>query len=311
MKNHIIFAVFAFLLNCSTTKVRSQNYYPLPFDSGVWQEEYVHTSPNVWLSRLDLFYFNGDTIIDGVTYKKMINEGSSNGFYKGYYGAMRQDTFEQKVYFIDRDSLTEAVLYEFDLSVGDTLKFLNKYDIDNPLTDSVVLVDSIGLITIDNTERRQFFYHVDLIGFEFPESGSIIEGVGNTHGFVYPLVSPYSGVYNNIDLTCVSVNGIQIFGDTSVCFQPGHFIGISSTVDPFTSVHEFQTGDQIVFQLSNPNNKSIRLSIVNMLGQIEKTLELNSSQNLSFSRSEFSIGTHIATITSNDESVSSLKFVVF
>jgi hypothetical protein len=196
--------------------------------------------------------------------------------------------------------------------VGDTLQFLTPSYTPNPLFDSIVRVDSVNLIMINNTQRHQYFYHVDLKDgiYIITEPGSIIEGIGNTHGFLYANLNSLAITVSR-DIECVSLNGSHIFGTDSVCFQPGHFSGISTITDKSISVYEFQNGDQITFQLSNPNHKSIQLSIYNFLGQLEKTLVANSSQILSFSRSEFFVGTHIATITSNGGIISSLKFNIF
>jgi hypothetical protein len=112
----------------------SQDYYPLPFEGGVWQEDYSYAAPNFVSGELTLYYFDGDSIIGVDLYKKVYKEGnyismSSMGtitedFPKTYFGGMRQDTVAKRVYYIGPDSLSEELLYDFDLSVGDTLKFL-------------------------------------------------------------------------------------------------------------------------------------------------------------------------------------------
>jgi hypothetical protein len=148
------------------------------------------------------------------------------------------------------------------------------------------------------------------VDIPYLQTGAIIESIGNTHGFIYSNLQGSSGnVFR--DITCVTFNGVKVYGDTSVCYSPGDFTTVKALSDPSISVSEFQNGDEIVFHLSNPNNKMIHLTITDMLGQVKGSFQLNHSQDLSLSRSAFSIGCHLATFISDNGSRGSIKFVVF
>lgn len=270
-------------------------------------------------NELTLYYFDGDTTIGSTLYKKIYYEGNftssssgssnSTNFPKTYYGAMRQDTFAKKVYFFGLDSPSEELLYDFDLNVGDTMKFLCPSSPTNALCTTVILVDSIGWILIDNNLRHQYFYHADTPD---PVVGSLIEGIGNVYGFIYSNVTPstsFAQAHRNI--LCVTVNGIQIYGDSPICFSPGHFNAIMTLPDQSISVNEFQNGDEVIFRLANPYNKIIHLTITDLLGRMEGSFQLDHSQDLSLSRSQFYSGYHLAIFTTGDGAILPIKFAVF
>jgi hypothetical protein len=57
---------------------------------------------------------NSDTIINSVTYVKFYSPS--------YWGAIRQDILEKKVYLVTRGQASETLLYNFNYTVGDSVK---------------------------------------------------------------------------------------------------------------------------------------------------------------------------------------------
>ena len=78
-------------------------------------------------------FMAGDTLIGGYHYQILqqsgflqtvdLHFGNSylSSYFDNYKGAIRQDTLLKRVYIVPSDSLTEMLLYDFNLSVGDTL----------------------------------------------------------------------------------------------------------------------------------------------------------------------------------------------
>ena len=73
---------------------------------GIWEE--LH-NPGFWFTAEQL---NGDTVINSLNYKKIFENSL-------YAGALREDN--KIIYFIPGNSLTEYLLYNFNLTVGDSI----------------------------------------------------------------------------------------------------------------------------------------------------------------------------------------------
>jgi hypothetical protein len=90
-----------------------------------------------------------DTLINSTWYKPVII--SSLPCTIGY---MREDTAQQKVYFLDNQGNPEIVLYDFSMQVGDTIT-LNFYP--GGYTSGVYTLDSIVNVSIYAGTRRAFY----------------------------------------------------------------------------------------------------------------------------------------------------------
>lgn len=87
-----------------------------------------------------------------------------------YIGAIRQDSINKKVYFIDSTMTTDTLLYDFDLAVGDTIQsWYNKWSM--PL----FIVNSIDSISINGNYHKRFNFI-----FYIGPNTNLIEGVGWT-----------------------------------------------------------------------------------------------------------------------------------
>ncbi|MDA9782781.1 hypothetical protein N9B55_00060 [Vicingaceae bacterium] len=81
---------------------------------------------------------DGDTVVDGLLYHKLWYyelDASQNAplgmtfglilgatVSKGYHGAFRNDSINKKVFYLRRSLNQEQLLYDFNLSLGDTLQ---------------------------------------------------------------------------------------------------------------------------------------------------------------------------------------------
>lgn len=172
-----ILFLLGFVLGTFTS---SAQYIPIPTDStAFWKVEWYDyqfcgpIQPNASFRT----YFSGDTIINGLTYAKAYNVGYSQCFPLGYAGALRNDSINRKVYFVEVDSTNEKLLYDFNLSIGDSIPQLNPY--------TVIYVTSIDSILINGTYLRRFAF--SYIG---GSNGSyIIEGIGSMTGLITPIAA--------------------------------------------------------------------------------------------------------------------------
>ena len=105
-------------------------YYPFPDSNAQWN---MHLSlqgiPGPAHEEFYSIILTGDTLINGLTYHKLtIPYVESSGksittmISPGYKGAIRQDTLNRKTFIIPPATITEQLLYDFTMQIGDTVK---------------------------------------------------------------------------------------------------------------------------------------------------------------------------------------------
>ncbi len=163
---------------------RAQEYKPFNLDSGLWCCMYNMkggmfgggTPGNIYATDSVKFYCSGDTLINSVAFKKLMYVGNTRSMVvpptaiSGYYGAVRNDIPNKKVYFVSVSG-TGELLYDFDIAIGDSIPrgwFFGQ-------KEPVVQIDSVQYCNE---------YHKKYI----TSSGySIIEGIGSQNGLIPPI----------------------------------------------------------------------------------------------------------------------------
>jgi len=209
LKNNIASILLFFLfIQCYSIKGQTNVYHPFPDSNAVWGMSAGCTDVNCGDYAYIKYYYEGDTIIEGFDYKKVVCEflpltSGNCCIVPGGLGAgcLRQDTVAKKVYWRDQWMNTDTLWYDFSLNVGDTLNsFLN-----DPWNPKTVL--SIDSVLVGESFRKRF--NIDTSIFRNEYTYSIIEGIGGTDGF--------SGYHENnawqfgSSLTCFSENGNIIY----------------------------------------------------------------------------------------------------
>jgi len=216
---------FVFLFSYLTSHSIAQQYIPFPTTSdAVWRENAINVSGLT--SHQFSFYevtIIKDTVISAFTYHELAatgwgyemlyNNGGWNGPYVGGVplpccGAIREDG-QKKIYYYDYNDLTEYLLYDFNLSVGDTLPL--SY-INQPNTNIVSGIDSIDI----NGQYHKRFLIADAF-YPTLAYAAYIEGVGSTLGLLggqfHETVLPLD-VFSK--LICFSENGSSTMIDTLI-----------------------------------------------------------------------------------------------
>jgi hypothetical protein len=196
--------LFALFISLFSTFSYSQ-YFPFPTDDATWinVQKDLTFGPNgfpLWnISQVDRYCANGvDTIIDLQVYKKIdLCYATSSS----YHGALRYDT--GRVFFVPKDSINEFLLYDFTVSIGDTINVIQSADMTTPYytTMDIPILD-IDTITVNGTPRRR------INGTSAPFN-TWIEGIGSNAGlfmFFEQNVSNYE-----FGLNCASVNDTTVY----------------------------------------------------------------------------------------------------
>jgi hypothetical protein len=251
--------IFIALILLLPFKAFSQTYEYIPFpDSGaIWSEVYYHPDPT-WPDTVikppsfERFALNGeDTIYNSISYKKLyiFYDSAFSKSKATYIGGIREDE-NKRIYFKGDtivhdlkpsyhntdDPSSEVLLYDFSLTIGDTLKNSNL-----SVWGEFLIVSTIDTIQIKDTYRKQY-------SFEPIWWVHWIEGIGNVKGLLFTSGDlPFNGTNGN--LICFKQNDeILYYNDAySECFPV--LTGIETKKNDFS--------DYILYP--NPSTDNIRI----------------------------------------------------
>ena len=212
-----------FLLSLSVC-VFGQNYLPLPVTNVEWTVLHRQISMYEPLFVHNYHYVpQGDTLIQEQVFAKLYrSDGQAfDANTSAYIGSYRNEG--NKVLYIPKDSLNEAVLYDFDVKPGWILDRIS----DSEEEKTYFQLQTIDTITLDDgITRRQynFYLYSNLWNSEEEPAGryhhSWIEGMGSTIGF-FPDPSIFYMIFLPIDpsfsqtLLCFQNNGALLYTDTA------------------------------------------------------------------------------------------------
>lgn len=205
--------LFNFLASAQTSV-----YHPFADSGAVWVMQWLNSCtsgpPCILTCTADYQYrIDGDTIISGNTYKKVIKEGYSHSncncvmnvpscsgstYSSGFYMGIRDDVPNRRSYINDGVN-PEELFFDFNLNVGDTIQ--NRY-----CTQHIIYIDSMQ---VGSDYRKAYMVS---------GNARIIEGIGYWDGGYYS--GPFEGcgpcVCNDEWLLqCYKLNGVTLLGDTS------------------------------------------------------------------------------------------------
>jgi hypothetical protein len=209
-------------------------------------------------------YVEKDSIINNIEYKKIVTYSSSdfsssvNTFQmifqcysiapKHFSTFFREDTFQKKIFrIIDFTSGQEELLSDFNLQIGDTLKYLGNF---NPI------VDSIGTENFNGVLRKVIYSTINSNTYK------LIEGVGGNINF--PLLGYGEWGIPIHTLKCYSKGGQIIYGDTSQPSLKKPAIAVS-TKDIFKNSFTLNYSNNS-FQINNPNNEKLKIVLLDLMG---------------------------------------------
>lgn len=179
-------------------------------------------------------YINGDSLVNNLSYKKLFSRGQftvssnietcfQNGSFNYLEALIRQEG--EKIYTWDSETQLDKLMYDFTLSIGDTIppgftSFENGYYNEIfPLDEGPFIVTNIDSIYLYDNYYKRFYFSSQLF-----EEAYYIEGIGHTLGFVWPFWQANFGA---------ELIDYRILGDFSLY----HFQG-NETCDFSVSINE-------------------------------------------------------------------------
>jgi hypothetical protein len=298
----------------------SQPYHMLPAN-GVFQEHASHSFAPCVYGDTFIYYFTGDTVIGNDNYLKLHYQGSGQHMCSGYPSqyshtpdtyvcALRQDSVAGKVFVWFKDSLAELLLYDFSLDAGDTIHFIQGGYAYNYTVGLWQVIDSVDTVSVNGAPRKRLNYTNYNCDWCFDGTNAVIEGIGNTRGFIFPRTAPDPNAPKKT-LTCVSVDGIKIFGADSICFQPLDSIGYSFNQAPQFDGIDFSISSETeaTVCLHTPLSNDVKTLVVrNILGQRVASTDPEANTTC-FDKHELSKGIYVISLISNNGTVATIKWL--
>lgn len=304
----ISIGIFIFLLNL---KLSAQSYIPFPMESATWCFEYVFGSPDgEYLTYYNYEYLLTDSvIIDGkeftnvmVTHLSQVNcceygyyfGGNDLDYEIGLVGAIREE--DKKIYFYKydlpdapRDNLwmeennQEYLLYDFNLSTGDSIKFSPCLELYSTVTetDSILLSDGLYHRRLSLNDRDG-------------GNHSWVEGVGDLTGLLGSYICVFEGSY--WELYNTKINGEFVY------FKYNCSYGEASIQDPVQTqfdIYPNPTQDYFQIKSSTYFNNSLLL-IYDLYGNKLKS-QMISQDNKSIDIRNLPSGSYLLFIVEGDK----------
>jgi len=194
--------------------IYAQDYNSFPEENAFWTVAGYEL--NTYIFDVSMYTIKGDTTVSDKQYKKIyrLTETSNNDdTLWTLHCLMRQDIENKKVYFIRtyQGELNEKLGYDFDVNVGDTIS-LQAFDYAN-IGDSLFVLEYIDSTFSFNGELLIIYVFASVL--QYGSFGlQIIEGIGE---YKSPCPNQFFwDPFHQSEMTCLIVDGIYIYGMTSV-----------------------------------------------------------------------------------------------
>ena len=187
------------------------------------------------------YYTEGDTSINNTDYIKLGTNGN-------YMGAYRDSN--RVVYFIPDTSLTEYVLYDFNLEVGDTI--IHPYGGGGFSTDTVTIWQTDTILIDGNSHKT----------ISLSSMAHWIEGIGSQNYLLNPY--DFAGLSGNDYLQCMMSDSSFIFGaNNGFCTT-----SINETENANSELNIFPNPANSNFQIQLEEGTIQRIQIMDITGKI-------------------------------------------
>jgi hypothetical protein len=304
----------------------AQNYHPIEFYNSGWNNVGWIMEGNNFPQKADLYkcYFLADTVIGNMSYHTFyhhrirydVNNGNNilHSDSNNYIGAMR--TERKSYYFIPKGNLEERLIYDFNLSINDTVP-LGFY----PAPASYKIIDDTSTITLnDGTTRVHFRAKIlDSLG-NFVSFCFYDEGVGDTKSLVHPdlyAVQSYDGGFERLTYC---ENGELLYSLPGLYWEPGNDCDFTVSIKQWALGSNNNLivtpnpffGNSFSFKLKTLDNltKEYSLRIYNNIGKevFSNKIPLQSNRHQSLDIN-LSPGMYLLVLTDGDKSFFTAKII--
>lgn len=308
MKKIYLLLIFTLLNGFAYTQ---EEYYPIPENNVYW----TVTEFNYYDNEYDDFLYtvDGDTIIDGLSYKQVFKLNDYPTIYdtiSSLHCLMRQDSAQKKVWFIRTylgDSI-EKLGYDFNVEIGDTV---NLPALDFGYTrDPRFVVQNIEYVDIQYLGEmkglRKFYFLTNV-----SENGYTIEYVEGLVEYrsLFPNLDTiwYYDAFHQTYTWCMQQNRIYGYARAGDNEPPENYCGFilmdvkNNDISDHISVNPNPADNYLNIGLPDDLSKVNSVAISNLTGQIVQSKEIRSlSKNINLDVSKLISGLYILHINMDD-----------
>ena len=248
--------------------------------------------------------FEGDTTINGISYKKIWEAKDSGASEWSLAGFIRK---EENAYFLLNLWGEEGLVYNFDLEVGDTITVNNTIIYSYPVVAEVYDIDSVFIEPLDEYRRR-------MVMISYPDFYEYwVEGVGSNGGIVRSgcYVAPFTG--GGSYMLCEWENGQKIYDNEDFDYCYDSTVGIddkNENKNVFINISPMPLKEQSIISFNQSYGEIVHLDIFDIYGKKVISKQLRSDEVLVITKSQFAPGIYLVTINSDNRLLSSTKLIV-
>ena len=279
MKNIRLYTLLALLLMACGMK--AQETTSILKDNSEWNILWQSTGVPIPESVTESLMVSGDTLVDGVLYKKVLRKLSSETQY--WHGSLEYDLYgiikeeeSGKVFYKPIEQEIEYLLYDFGMNVNDTAVM---YWCQNPNWEVHVRIDSIATQHIAGAERRVFYVSSkDMFGDEWHWLNTWVEGIGAMEGLLYSCHVVNAGGITLHELLCYHEDGELVWQNPNYN---------TCLIDPESIQDNTEASGLQVYP--NPARAKVtiegieaaKVQVYNAFGQLVKTVQCSNEINMS------------------------------
>jgi hypothetical protein len=270
MKYLKIYTLLAFLMMAG--EVKAQETTSILKDNSEWNILWQSTGVPSPESVTESLMVSGDTVVDGVLYKKVLRKLSSETHY--WHGSLEYDLYgiikeeeSGKVFYKPKEQEIEYLLYDFGMNVNDTAIM---YWCQNPNWEVHVRIDSIDTQHIAGAERRVFYVSSkDMYGDEWHWLNTWVEGIGAMEGLLYSCHIVNAGGITLHELLCYHEDGELVWQNSTYNTCLIDPLGIQDNIEASgLQVYPNPARDRVVVE----GLEAVEVKVYNTSGQMVKTV---------------------------------------
>jgi hypothetical protein len=243
--------------------------------------------------------FEGETIIDGFAYKSIWRCDEEDQLNWNFYGYIREDN-DHRVYLKPPD-YDEGLIYDFGVSIGDTLQARNIYLNNDILNFIVTHIDSVQLG--DGFKKRISLYEYINQKDEF-----WIEGLGSYFGILNSCNNAYGGACGGYEALCFEDNGVIVYQNPgySDCY---YAVNVGMDLNYTYSLRIYPNPAKEFVNIEVGENSDVEIEIFDLIGRkFFNKIYLDNKILLNLQMMDK--GTYVMKVKSYDFSYPSVKLIV-
>ena len=304
MKNIMLYTLLALLLMAG--EVKAQETTSILKDNSEWNILWQSTGVPTPELVTESLIISGDTLVDGVLYKKVLRKLSSETQY--WHGSLEYDLYgiikeeeSGKVFYKPKEQEIEYLLYDFGMNVNDTAVM---FWCQNPNCEVHVRIDSIATQHIASAERRVFYVSSkDMFGDEWHWLNTWVEGIGAMEGLLYSCHIVNAGGITLHELLCYHEDGALVWQNSTynTCLIDPLSIQ-DNTEASGLQVYPNPAKDRVVIE----GMEAVEVKVCNTSGQVVKTVRGTNEIDIA----DLAKGVYLLRITDADGKVYTNKITV-